>query len=169
MKKALILFLFFYILSLIQTSFLIHFQSFIGQIPNLILISAILFFFLEDPKKSFSFFVAFLGGFFIDLWSNQFLGTSIVLLIILAFILKRFLLILKKINIFGFILFLPISLFFYKLFLNLSFYFLNHRFLEIIPNLLDIFKFSLEGVIINLIFGIILFYFFNVIKNRQLI
>ena len=69
MKRILFFLLFFYLLALIQTSFLVHFD--IGGVSlNLILISVVLFNFLEKPWKKTGFLVAVIGGLYLDLFSS---------------------------------------------------------------------------------------------------
>ncbi|MBU0547019.1 rod shape-determining protein MreD [Patescibacteria group bacterium] len=92
MKKYLFFILFFYLLSLLETSFFIHFRIF-SFLPSLILISQVLIVFLEHPNKNYAVFSAFCAGFFWDIFSNQKLGTGILLMISLTVLLK---LILKK-------------------------------------------------------------------------
>lgn len=92
-KEILILALFLYILALLQTSFLIHFNI-AGIVPNLILITVIILNFFEDSRKNSGIISAFLGGFFLDIFSNRPMGFYILILIALAifikFILKRY-------------------------------------------------------------------------------
>lgn len=96
MKKFLLLILFFYILVLLQTSFLIHFNilGWWGWSPNLILISVILISFLEKPENNFGFFSAFAGGFFLDIFSESFFGFNILILtatvLFIKFIFKKY-------------------------------------------------------------------------------
>ncbi|MFC1630219.1 hypothetical protein ACFL06_01640 [Patescibacteria group bacterium] len=71
-------------MALLQTSFLVHFNI-EGQVLNLILISLLLLIFFEKPADNFSFFAAFIGGFFLDVFSAAFLGTSILILLLLTF------------------------------------------------------------------------------------
>lgn len=93
MKKYLVLILFLYFLTLFQTSFLIHFNI-SGIIPNLILISVILINFFESPSKNSGIFSAFIGGFFLDIFSENFFGFWTLILIIITlfikFILKKY-------------------------------------------------------------------------------
>jgi len=93
MKKILILIPFFYILTLFQTSFLIHFNIFLeggfgGWTPNLILIAVILITVFERPEKNLGIFLAFIGGFFLDIFSENFIGFHILVLVILALLIK---------------------------------------------------------------------------------
>ncbi|MCK4781539.1 rod shape-determining protein MreD [Candidatus Parcubacteria bacterium] len=78
-RKLAIIIIFFYILALLQTSFLVHF-SINGMVPNLILISALLINFFEDPKKKDGILSAFIGGFFLDVFSENIFGLKILIL-----------------------------------------------------------------------------------------
>jgi len=82
MKKILILVIVFYILVLFQISFLVHFNifdgSFLGWSPNLILIAVILLNIFENPQKNSGYFTAFIGGFFLDIFSCHFLGINFI-------------------------------------------------------------------------------------------
>lgn len=118
MRKFLILVLFLYILALLQTSFLIHFNI-DGQVPNLILISILLLIFLEKPEEKFSFFGALAGGLLLDVFSSSFLGISIIVLLLMTFVLKKVCRILKELNVSWFLILLFFSLIFYNLFSSL--------------------------------------------------
>lgn len=91
-KKILIPILFFYLLSLFEASFLIHFEK-LSRVPSLILILTILLNFLEKPEKNSGIFSAFVGGFFWDIFSSRFIGFHILILLTLAIFIK---LILRK-------------------------------------------------------------------------
>ena len=91
-KKILILIPFFYILTLFQTSFLTHFNiflggGFLGWALNLILIAVILIT-VFDPNTKIGVGAAFIGGFFLDIFSENFIGFHILILVILAFFIK---------------------------------------------------------------------------------
>ncbi|MBZ9572001.1 hypothetical protein KJA15_01510 [Patescibacteria group bacterium] len=88
----LIYFLFFYLLVLIQTSFLIHFNIF-GIIPNFVLISALILNLFERPEKNNGILVAAFGGFFLDIFSEKFIGFQTLILLGMAVFIK---LILKR-------------------------------------------------------------------------
>jgi len=94
MKNILILFFAFYFLTLFQTSFLIYF-SFRGFTLNLVLILIILLNIFEKPSEKLGLLSAFIGGFFLDIFSENFIGFWILILLSLAifikFILKRYL------------------------------------------------------------------------------
>lgn len=93
MKKILILIPFLYILTLFQTSFLIHFNVFLkggfwGYALNPILIAVILITVLEKPEKNSGIFLGVCGGFFLDIFSENFIGFHILILLGLSFFIK---------------------------------------------------------------------------------
>lgn len=85
--KTIILILFFYILVLLQTSFLAHFNIF-GIIPNLVLISVIFLNLFTPHYKWEGISAAFFGGFFLDVFSSQPIGWNVFLLVGLAIFIK---------------------------------------------------------------------------------
>jgi len=85
--KILISIILFYFLALLQTSFLAHF-SICGIVPNLILITVILWNFFEKPKDYSGLYGAAIGGFFLDIFSNRFVGFYILISLALAIIIK---------------------------------------------------------------------------------
>ncbi|XOB41870.1 MAG: rod shape-determining protein MreD [Candidatus Nealsonbacteria bacterium] len=87
MKKVLILIIVFYILALLQTSFLIH-LSFFNITPNFILIAVLLLNLLEEPRKNNGIFGAVISGFFWDIFSNRPIGFHILILVGLAILIK---------------------------------------------------------------------------------
>jgi len=86
-KKVLILIVVFYLLTLLQTSFLVHFNI-KGIIPNLVLITVILLNLFEQPKSYTGLISAFLGGFFLDIFSENFIGFYVLILVGLAISIK---------------------------------------------------------------------------------
>ena len=90
MKKILILILFFYILVLWQTSFLIHFNI-LGITPNLALILVVLINLFEKPEDFSGIFSAFAGGFFLDIFSSSPIGFYTLILLALAIFIKMIL------------------------------------------------------------------------------
>jgi len=78
-KNILILLLAFYILALFQTSFLVHFNI-SGIIPNIIFILVIIINIFEKPEKKTGFSAAFIGGFFLDVFSSHPIGFNILIL-----------------------------------------------------------------------------------------
>ena len=107
MKKLIILILGFYFLILFQSSFLIHFNIFLGWLgESLILILVILINILaphhflgkkvqtnEWYEKWWGVNAAFFAGFFLDIFSENFFGFWILILLVLScfikFVLKK--------------------------------------------------------------------------------
>jgi len=81
-----------YFLTLFQTSFLVHFRI-LGYVPNLVLFFVVIWNFLENEKNSTGVFVSLVGGFFLDIFSNHFIGFNILILVLVSLAIK---LILKK-------------------------------------------------------------------------
>ena len=75
-KKVLILFFSFYFLTLLQMSFFVHFFSFL---PNFVLITLILINLLESQKSNLGIISALFGGFFLDIFSENFIGFYILI------------------------------------------------------------------------------------------
>ncbi|MCH8741947.1 hypothetical protein IH779_03545 [Patescibacteria group bacterium] len=161
MKKGLVLILFFYILALIQTSFLVHFNI-EEQVPNLILIALVLLTFFEKPEEKLSFFGAGIGGFFLDIFSNVFLGTSIIALLLMTFLFKKLLEIIKGLNILWFLIFIFLSLVFYNLFSNLVSFFISQ---DITAIQISLGKVFIIKSTYNLILGLIAFYIISLLKK----
>lgn len=161
MKKSLVLILFFYILALIQTSFLVHFNI-EGQVPNLILIALVLLIFFEKPEEKLSFFGAGVGGFFLDIFSNVFLGTSIIALLLMTFLFKKLVKIIKGLNVLWLLIFIFLSLVFFDLFSNLVSFFIARDITAIQVNLGKVF--IIESTY-NLTLGLIVFYIISLLKK----
>ncbi|MCD6550077.1 hypothetical protein J7K24_00860 [bacterium] len=160
MKKFLFFVLFFYILILIQSSFLSHF-CFGGGFLNLILIALILLNFFEDPRKKSCFLVAAIGGFYLDVFSNFYIGSSIVVLILMIFLAKKILNLLHKRNIINFVLVFLVVFVGY----NFGVYFLNSL-LVFSFSTLFLKRVGLWSVICNLIFGLLVFFFFKYVLEK---
>ncbi len=88
-KKIVISVLILYILVLLQTSFLVHFNLF-GFIPNFVIILVFFWNLLEKEKKFFSlgFFSAIIGGFLLDIFSSRIIGFYIFILVGVAIFIK---------------------------------------------------------------------------------
>jgi len=86
MKKLFLLIIFFYIATLLQTSFLPHFS--IGYLLNLVLISVVLINLFEDQGGKLGLLSAFFGGFFLDIFSQFFLGFWVIILLTTAIFIK---------------------------------------------------------------------------------
>ncbi len=94
-KKTIFLLLFFYFLTLIQTSFLVHFYFF-RIAPNLVFIAVILINLFIPSNIWWGIIAAFWGGFFLDIFSlsnTGFFGVytliSVCLALFIKFILKK--------------------------------------------------------------------------------
>ena len=96
MKRILILFFIFYFLCLVQTSFLIHFGIF-NKGLNLVLIALFLFIFFSPAKQMP--WESFLAGFFLDLFSKNIFGVSMIILFLLGILIKKILSHIKTTNI----------------------------------------------------------------------
>ncbi|MFH1575801.1 MAG: rod shape-determining protein MreD [Candidatus Nealsonbacteria bacterium] len=86
-KRVLILFSVLYLLALSQMSFFIHFRI-LGIIPNFILILVLMINIFEKPQKNTGIFAGFIGGFFLDIFSSNFIGFYTLILLTLFFLIK---------------------------------------------------------------------------------
>lgn len=82
MKKGFFLVISFFILAMLQVSFLPHF-SLVGWVPNLVLISLVILAFVANPQTGIV--AALSGGFFLDLYSALPFGFWIILSLALFF------------------------------------------------------------------------------------
>jgi rod shape-determining protein MreD len=91
-KKFLILLLSFYILTLFQTSFVIHFkifrEEFFSWVLDLVFIAVILINCFSPRQEWSGIALAFIGGFFLDIFSENFIGFHILILVAIAFFIK---------------------------------------------------------------------------------
>ena len=161
--RLLIIFLLLAILGILQTSFLAH-LNIMGVGPNLIFILYFLVFFFEEPQKYIQgIFSAVVAGFFLDTFSPFYFGVSIILLLIVNFILKYVLSLLKKTKnkypIAYFTALFILSFIIYNLMLTIVVYFLNSP--RIMPVLKWIF---LIEIVYNLIFALSVFYIYKKFK-----
>ncbi len=76
-----------YFLTLFQTSFLVHFKI-LGYVPNLVLFFVIIWNLLENRKNPAGVFVSLIGGFFLDVFSNHFIGFNILILVLVSLAIK---------------------------------------------------------------------------------
>ena len=96
MKKILVLILFFYFLILVQTSFLVHFDVFLGKFRESvpILIAVVLINLFESEAKFLGIFSALIGGLFLDIFSENFFGfyimTALGISLFIKFVLKKY-------------------------------------------------------------------------------
>lgn len=163
MKRILIFALFFYLLALIQTSFLIHLDI-SGVTLNLILISVILINFFEKPWRKTGFLIAAIAGFYLDLFSDFQIGVSLFTLIILALLIKRILKTLKEENIFYFIPVFILAIVFYNLFSVLLSSVLELSF----PSSFCFDKLRILEIAYNLVIGIFGFYLIKLCSGKIL-
>ncbi len=163
MKKALILILTLYLLTLIQTSFLVHFNI-LGVIFNLVLVFVCLLSFFEGPTQRWGFFAAVIGGFFLDIFSTSFIGISIFVLVLISFIFKISLYILKeRPEKHPLIYFIPLFIFsvlLYTLSLNFISFIIKSSSFQISPISL------LVEITLNFLLSLIGFYFFKKFKLK---
>lgn len=87
MKNALLLISAFYVLVLLQTSFLVPLNVF-GVVPNFMIIAVVLINFFEKPEKKLGIIAGFFGGIFLDIFSGNFLGFYTLTLLAVSFFLK---------------------------------------------------------------------------------
>jgi rod shape-determining protein MreD len=165
----------FYLLEILQNSFFAHFNLW-GAVPNLVFIFFILLvFFSVQGRPSFGLEIIFYGlsaGFFLDIFSSAFIGVSIILLIVIGLLIKRFQMLLVEnrgqFSFFQFLLVFVIAFLVYNFLLGFYFYFtqLGTTFWR-----LDL---KLAGEIVyNLIFAAIFFFTYKKLTegrldNRQL-
>ena len=86
MKKIIILFFCFYFFALLQASFFPHFS--LGHLLNLVLIVVVLINLFEARKEKSGLFSAFFGGFFLDIFSENFIGFWILILLAISIFIK---------------------------------------------------------------------------------
>lgn len=87
LKKILFLIIIFYILTLLQTSFIPFFEI-KGLTINLVLVLIILINFFEIPEKRIGLWSAFIAGFFLDVWSSMPFGIEILIFVLVAIFIK---------------------------------------------------------------------------------
>jgi len=152
MKKILFFFLFFYILVLVENSFFVHFKLF-GGVANLVLLAIILIIFFEKPKATSGIIIAAIGGFYLDLFSDFWIGTSVFLLVILGFLAKKILDLFHQRKVIHFILVFLLIFLGYSIGISVINAVVKSSFHCYLREL------SLAGVIYNLILGLFCFYF----------
>lgn len=92
MKNIFFLIIGFYLLTLLQASFFPHLS--VGFIPifsgglNLVLIIVVLINLFESRKERIGFLSAFFGGFFLDIFSENFFGFWVLILLAIAILIK---------------------------------------------------------------------------------
>lgn len=161
--RLLIIFLLFGFLGILQTSFLVHFNI-MGSTPNLIFILYFVVVFFEGSQKYIQgIFSAIIAGFFLDALSLSYFGLSIISLLIITFILKKTLFLLKKTRdeypIAYFVSLFILSFIIYSLLLTIAIYFLNLA--QVTPVLSWLF---LIKIVYNLVFALLGFYTYKKLK-----
>jgi len=163
-RKLVVSLIFLYFLSLLQYSFFPLF-SINGVIPNLVLILVCLWNFFEKTDDNFGILLGIEAGFFLDVFSSNFFGTSIVLLLIISIIFKKAHRMLKESQEkHPFVYFLPLFIFcliFYNLFLKLNAVFFLNSSLQF--NL----TFFLINLGYNMVLAIIGFYLFKIVISYK--
>ena len=85
MKKLLFFTFLFYFLILLQESFFIHFFSYF---PNIVLIGICLVNLFEERKDNLGIYLSLTGGFLLDVFSENFFGFYITILLLMSFFVK---------------------------------------------------------------------------------
>jgi rod shape-determining protein MreD len=86
--KTILFFPVFYTISLLQTSFLVHFNFFGVIIPYITIIIVLLLNIFEKPDKKYGIYGAGILGFFWDIFSTAPIGFHLLFLAGLAFLIK---------------------------------------------------------------------------------
>ena len=147
MVKKPFLFIIFYILALIEVSFLPHF-SLAGFIPRLVFITV--FFLIFFNPKEVRFLPVFLGGFFLDVFSGGIFGLKTLSLLLAALFLKFLLDFFSRRDFFWFVFIFSIVFIFY----NFSFF----LFQICLKRNLIFFIFEPVNLIYSLTFAIFVFF-----------
>ena len=87
MTKVILLVLIFYILAMIQASFLVHFQIF-GMVLNVSLLLVVLINIFENPHKYLGLWASLISGFFLDIFSTRPFGFWILIFFLAAIFVK---------------------------------------------------------------------------------
>lgn len=165
-KKYFIIVILFYLSTLLQNSFFIHFNLF-GVSPNLVFILFFLLIFFSVGARHRWYpgweeiFFAVTAGILLDIFFHAYLGMSVVLLIIVAFLLKNTQLLLKsRKDRFPFIYFAPLFIIFllvYNFLFDLLSYFLYQSRITTIFATITIFV-----IIYNLFIASVFFYIYKI-------
>jgi len=84
-KKIIGISFLFYTLTVIQSSFLVHF---IYCLPSLVLVSVLIINLKEEQKENFGLASGLIGGFFLDIYSDKCIGYYVVMFFIMGLFLK---------------------------------------------------------------------------------
>jgi len=154
--KPFIVIILFYFFAILQNSFFTHFV-FSGGVLNLIFILFFLFVFFEKQKSYYwVFFYAIIAGLFLDIFSYASLGISIVLLIAIAFLIKKTQSLLKEekddFSLVHFALLFFVSFILYSLLLQTCI------FIFVVPHVFPKFSISfIVEIVYNLVFAVLAF------------
>ena len=164
MKSFIVLTILFYLLVLIQIGFLVPLNVF-GLTPNLVLIFLIIFAVLEEKGKNLSLAMALLAGFFTDVFSSLPIGTTIIIFLLLAFILKRVIPLIKELDLFWLFILFFFSVVFYNLLMTFIPFLLSLSSLRSDFFQINIKKQFFIEIILNLLTGLITFYIISLAKR----
>jgi len=170
--KPFVAIILFYFFAILQNSFFTHFV-FSGGVLNLIFILFFLFVFFENKRNYYwIFFYAVIAGLFLDMFSYASLGISIVLLVIIAFLIKKTQFLLKEekndSSLVYFVLLFSVFFVLYSLLFQVCI------FIFIVPHVFSKFNLSfIVEIIYNLIFAVLAFFICKrlvkeKIDNRQM-
>lgn len=87
MAKNTSLFALFFLLALLQTSFFVHFRVF-GIMPNFLLLAVLIVNIFESPRDLTGIYLALFAGFLWDIFSSEFIGYHILVLVCVAVLIK---------------------------------------------------------------------------------
>jgi len=150
-----------YFFALLQSSFFVPFSVYsLG--PNLVLSFIIPFVFLNKREDNFIFYLAFIGGLFLDIFFTSYFGIFTLNLICLVFILSKFITAIDKESVFSFIFIFLFSVLFYEFFYSVANWLIGT------PFYFRDFKVMIVEFLYNLIFGLIFYYFLSRITKSKL-
>ena len=88
MKRIFLVIILFYGLAVFETSFLGHFHVF-GGLPNLLLIGVLMLNLFEKPEEKSGVWAAVVGGFFWDVFSPDYIGFHLLILLAISLAIKH--------------------------------------------------------------------------------
>ena len=170
--KYLLIILVFYLFALLQNSFFMQF-TFLGAAPNLIFAAFFLLIFFENSKKNYQIiFLSAIAGIFLDIFSFNYLGPSVVLLLILGFLIKAVQSLLKyeadKTPFVYFLLIFAIFFLAYDFLIGLYLYFFEFNKALISFNAGNFFALVYSSLAAAILFFVYNKFLYNIINNRQL-
>ena len=87
-QKILAIIFLFYLFTLLQVSFFVHF-AFLGIVPNLIFILFSLFLFFSEDGMYQILFLSIIAGLCLDVFSYSYMGQSVVILAVVGILFKK--------------------------------------------------------------------------------